>query len=286
MLGAVWQGVVNGLALGWIYILVALGLTLIYGIMNIVQLAHGELYMLSAYIVHYITVTRGINFVVSALITMVVVGFLGVFLERFLFRRVRGNFTGAIIISICLTTIMISGVNGVFGLYQRSLPSLAKGSVNLFGSAVPVDRLIVVGVAVACAAALFLFLKRTLQGKGMVASAQNHEGAVLSGINANRMAIFAMGIGCALAAVGGVLGGTLFAIGPTMGVIPLMKGLIIIVAGGVGSLLGAVVVGLVLGVLDGVGPIIFDPALAVIIPFFIVIIILLFRPQGLFGHEA
>jgi len=173
----------------------------------------------------------------------------------------------------------------VFGIHQRSLPKLSIGAVHIGSVVVPRDRVIVVGVAIVFVACLFLFLRKTTQGKAMVASSQNHEGAVLSGIDANRMAMLAMGIGCALAAAGGILGGSLFAVSPTMGMIPLLKGLIIIVAGGLGSLLGTVIVGLCLGLIDGVGPILFDPAIAVILPFALVIVVLLFRPQGLFGRE-
>lgn len=284
MLAATWQGVVNGLALGWIYILIALGLTLIYGIMNIVQLAHGELYMLGAYLVYYLAVTHGINMVISAIITTVAIGAFGVFLERFLFRPVRGRFDAAITISIALTLLLVSTTNGLFGIFQRSLPKLAAGSFTILGSAVPRDRVVIVGAAIVFVAALYLFLRRTTQGKAMVASAQNREGAILGGIDANRMAIYAMGIGCALAAIAGVLAGTIFQIQPTMGTIPLTKGLIIIVAGGLGSILGTVLVGLFLGLIDGVLPIVADPSLAVILPMVIVIAVLLVRPQGLFGH--
>lgn len=286
MLGAVWQGVINGIALGWIYILLALGLTLIYGIMNIVQLAHGELYMLGAYLVFYFAVTRGINIILAALLTMVVLGIIGVFLERFLFRRVRDSFTGAVIISICISLTLISSIQGIFGLFQRSMPKLAIGSFHVLGTLVPRDRVIVVCVALCAMGLLVFFLKGTVWGKAMVASAQNREGAFLVGVNANGMALLAMGVGCGLAGLAGVLGGSLFAISPTMGMAPFMKGLIIIVTGGMGSLWGSVIVGLVLGVIDGVGPIVLSPALTVIIPFVIVIAVLVLRPQGLFGHEA
>ena len=130
-----------------------------------------------------------------------------------------------------------------------------------------------------------LFLKATKYGQAMVASAQNPDGAILQGIGPNKMASLSMGIGCALAAAGGVLAGSMFQMGPYMGLLSLVKGLLIIVLGGLGSLPGAIIAGMSLGIIDGLFPILFGHAWASLSPLFFVIVVLVFKPQGLFGHE-
>jgi len=282
----VWvQAIVNGLALGWLYVLMALGLTLIMSIMGILQLAHGEVYMIGAYVTYYCCVSFGVNLYASMFISMAVMAGFGLFLERFLFRPVRAQILAPIVISLGLTLILMSTAVVGFGLYERSIPRLAQGSVVFLGIAVPKDRIIAVGFAVGLLLLLYLFLKKSKYGQAMVASAQSREGALLRGINPNLMSSMAMAIGCALAAAAGTLAGSILMLSPSMGTFPLLKGLVIIVLGGMGSLLGATIGGIFLGVIDGVIPVAFGPAVDSMAPLIIVIIILLVRPQGLFGHE-
>lgn len=279
------QAIANGLALGWLYVLMALGLTLILSIMGILQLAHGEVYMIGAYVTYYCCVSFGVNLYASMFISMVVMAGFGILMERFLFRPVRAQILAPIVISLGLTLILMSSAVVGFGLYERSIPRLAQGSFVFLGSAVPKDRIIAVGFAIALLLLLYLFLKKSKYGQAMVASAQSREGALLRGISPNRMSSMAMAIGCALAAAGGTLGGSILMLTPFMGTLPLMKGLVIIVLGGMGSLLGAAIGGIFLGLVDGIVPIAFSPGFASLIPLLIVIFILLVRPQGLFGHE-
>ena len=281
----IWQGIVNGLALGWIYILMALGLTLIFGIMNIMQFAHGEIYMLGAYTVFYLSVVYKLPLPVSAGLSIISMAVFGLVLERTLFRRAKDDVLAPIVISVGLTLILQSGAVVLFGLYERSIPRLALGSFNLLGSMVPRDRLVAVIVAVLLSTGLYLFLKKSKYGQAMVASAQSPEGAILQGIGPDKMSALAMAIGCGLAAAGGVLAGALFALGPAMGLAPLVKGLVIIVLGGMGSLPGAMVGGMILGLIDGMVPILFGPAWAALLPLLIVILVLVIKPEGLFGHE-
>ena len=280
----IWQGVINGLALGWIYVLMALGLTLIFGIMRIMQFAHGEIYMLGAYVVYYLTASAGMPLVLATLCAMAVLAVAGLILEKLLFRRLRGEVLSAIVATTGLTLIIQSAAVVFFGLYERSIPMLATGPLSVFGTAVPKDRLVAVAVALSLSLALYLFLRGTKYGKAMVASAQSPEGAILQGIGPDKMAALAMAIGCALAAAGGTLAGSLFALSPYMGLTPLVKGLIIIVLGGMGSLPGAFVAGMLLGLIDGLVPILFGHAWAAIGPMLIVIVVLVLKPQGLFGH--
>ena len=144
----IWQGTVNGFSLGWIYILMALGLTLIFGIMNIMQLAHGEIYMIAAYIAYYCCINVGVNYYVSMVISMIIMALCGVVLEVFFFRRVRDEVMAPIVISVSFTLILQSSSIALFGLSRRIIPRIAQGSYMIFGSAIPTDRIIVVGIAI------------------------------------------------------------------------------------------------------------------------------------------
>ncbi|MBM4338272.1 MAG: branched-chain amino acid ABC transporter permease [Deltaproteobacteria bacterium] len=282
---AIWQGFFNGIALGWIYILMALGLTLIFGIMNIMQFAHGEIYMVGAYVVYYLTASNGVNLFVATLLSMIVMAVFGIFLERLLFRHVRGQVLSPIVVSVGLTLILQSGAVAGFGVYERSVPRLSQGSFEIVGSMIPKDRIVAVVCAMTLILVLYVFLKRFKYGQAMVASAQHREGAILQGISPNKMSAMAMAIGCSLAAAGGALAGSLLMLDPFMGTQPLLKGLVIIVLGGMGSLLGAAIGGMIVGLIDGLVPILFGPAPASLLPLIIVIFILVVRPRGLFGHE-
>ena len=279
------QAIANGLAIGWLYVLMALGLTLILGIMGILQLAHGEVYMIGAYVVYYLSVSWGVNLYAAMFLSMAVMAVFGILIERFLFRPVQGQLLPAIAISVGLMLILTSGAVAVFGLYERSIPRLAQGSFDILGSALPKDRVIAVVFAGALLLLLFLFLKRSKYGQAMVASAQSREGALLRGIAPNQMSAMAMAIGCALAAAGGTLAGSILMLTPFMGTLPLLKGMVIIVLGGMGSLLGAAIGGIILGLIDGIVPVVFGSAAASLAPLIMVIFFLLVRPQGLFGHE-
>jgi branched-chain amino acid transport system permease protein len=280
------QAIVNGIALGWLYVLMALGLTLILSIMGILQLAHGEIYMLGAFAVYYLA-GRGLGLYPSILIGMILLAAFGVLLERGLFRPKPGRdvVLSSIVISTGLTLILSSGAVVGFGLYQKALPRLINGSFDFLGAAVPKDRILAIGFSVLALLILYAFLKRTRLGLAMVASAQNREGSFLKGINPNYMSMSAMAIGCALAALAGALAGSILQLQPYMGSLPMIKGLVIIVLGGLGSIPGAVVGGLILGLIDGIVPVFFGSAVASVAPLIIVILVLLFRPKGLLGHE-
>jgi branched-chain amino acid transport system permease protein len=280
----IWQSVINGLAMGWIYVLMALGLTLIFGIMHIMQFAHGEIYMLGAYAVYYLTASFKVPLLPAIVVSMLIMAGAGLVLERLLFRRLT-DFLPAVIGATGLQLILQSGAMVMFGVYQRNIPILAQGSLNIMGSVVPKDRVVAVLIAISFSLVLSLFLRTTKYGRAMVGSAENPEGAILQGINPNRMAALSMAVGCALAAAGGALAGSLFDLNPYMGLMPLLKGMTIIVLGGMGSLPGAFIGGIILGLVDGVAPVLLGPGLASVAPLFFVIAVLLVKPQGFFGRE-
>jgi len=279
------QSFVNGLALGWIYILIAMGLSLVFGTMRILQFAHGEVYMLGAYAVYDFVVLHGLPFLAAMPLCMATGLILGLILERFFFRPLGGEFLPTIMIALGVMIVLQAMATVGFGVTPKSIPSFAPHAVEVLGLRLGSDRLIAVAVSIALILLLYLFLKRTKLGLALTAAAQHREASLLMGINPTHMSVAAMAIGSVMASVAGGLMGSIFPINPVMGGTALMKGLIIIILGGMGSLPGVVVGGLILGFIDGVAPVVSGAATAAIAPLFIVTIILVLRPQGLFGHE-
>lgn len=253
------QSAINGFALGWIYILIAMGLSLIFGIMRILQLAHGEVYMLGAYAIYFFSVTHGLSFLIAMPLNMAAGLVLGLILEKFFFRPLGGELLPTIMVALGLMIVLQAGVTVGFGVTPKSIPSFAPHPTEILGIMLGSDRLIAVGVSIGMVLLLYLFLKRSRYGQALTAAAQHREASLLIGINPTRMSVIAMAIGSALAAIAGGLMGSIFPINPFMGGTALMKGLIIIILGGMGSLLGVVVGGLTLGLIDGVAPVIAGP---------------------------
>jgi branched-chain amino acid transport system permease protein len=279
------SGIINGLCLAGIYILLALGLTLILSIMNILQFAHGEVYMIGAFIIYYLMVDWGLNAFLAMFISMIVTGILGLILERFIFRHFLDKFMPVVSVAIGLMLVLQTSVVLGFGLDTKHIPCFSPGTLGILGVKVANDRLAAVLASIVLTSILFLFLKRSKFGQGIVATAQNREGALLQGINPNMMYALVMVIGSALAAVAGGFAGSIFTLDPFMGSTPLMKGIAIIVIGGMGSLLGVIVGGIILGLSDGIIAVVFGSAPATIAPLVLVILVLIIRPQGIFGHE-
>lgn len=260
------QSFINGLALGWIYILIAMGLSLVFGTMRILQFAHGEVYMLGAYAVYDFVVLHGLPFLVAMPLCMATGLVLGLILERFFFRPLGGEFLPTIMIALGLMIVLQAIVTVGFGVTPKSIPSFAPHAVEVLGLRLGSDRLIAVAVSIALILLLYFFLKRTKLGLALTAAAQHREASLLMGINPTHMSLTAMAVGSAMASVAGGLMGSIFPLNPVMGGTALMKGLIIIILGGMGSLPGVVVGGLILGFIDGVAPVVSGPATAAQLP--------------------
>jgi branched-chain amino acid transport system permease protein len=279
------QSILNGFAAAGIYVLVAVGLTLVLSIMNIIQLSHGEIYMIGAYCVYFMVAGAGLNFYLSIVIATLFVGCLGILLERLCFRPMRGALERALIVSMALMIIFQTVMLSIAGGNPKSYTSPFQGVINVAGVTISWERLVIVIVAVVLISALFVFIRFTKTGQAMLAISQEREGAALQGVSIDRLSAIAMFLGCGLAAIAGALVGALFSISPDMGGWALMKGIIIIVLGGLGSVPGAVLGGFIIGIIDGIMPVLTTPHIASLIGFGAVILILLFRPQGLWGHE-
>jgi branched-chain amino acid transport system permease protein len=278
-------GLINGVCLSCIYILIALGLTLILSIMNIMQFAHGEIYMIGAFVTYYLSVRMELNVFLAMFISMIVVGILGLILERLIFRQLLGKFMEVVCVAVGLMLILQTGALLGFGPAEKFIPNILPGVLNILVWPVPYDRVVAVLVSIVFTLILFLFLKRSKYGQAIIATAQHREGALLQGINPNLMYAMVMAIGSALAAVAGSFAGAIFILDPFMGGTALMKGILIIVIGGMGSLLGVIIGGIIIGLSDALIPIAFGSAPAVIAPLILIMLILIIRPEGLFGHE-
>ncbi len=282
---ALLQSLVNGLASGGIYILVALGLTLVLSIMGIVQMSHGEIYMFGAYGVYYIFSILGLNFALALIGSTLVVGGFGIVLERFCFRPFRANPDRAMIVALGLILVFQDVAMVIAGGNPRNYVSPFAGVLHFGGASLSLERLVIVILGFVLLVALYLFINKTKSGQAMLSISQDREGAALQGIDINRISAIAMFLGCGLAALAGALVGSLFGITPTMGSFALMKGIAVIILGGLGSVPGAVIGGIVIGLIDGIMPVLTTAHVAGITGFGVIIFVLLLKPQGIWGHE-
>lgn len=277
------QGVVNGFSAGWIYVLVALGLTLVFGIMRIIQFAHGELYMFGAHAVFFVCVVLGINIIWAFGIASVSLFLLGMVVERLLFRRFRGQVEPSIIVAIGLIILFQTTAVIVFGADDKHVPRLIPGVLAIGGVFIAWDRVLSVAMGAGIMLTLYAFIRGTRMGQAMVATSQDIDAATLQGVNVNRISCISMGIGSALAAIAGGLMGSIFTVEPFMGSFAITKGLAVIILGGLGSIGGAVIGGLILGLVDGVVSLYSSSTVASIVGFALIVLILVVKPSGLLG---
>jgi branched-chain amino acid transport system permease protein len=275
------QAMVNGLSLAMVYVLIALGLTLIFSIFNIINFAHGEFYMLGAYAAFYTVTLAGLGYFPSILVAFLFVGIAGLIAERLIFRHLRGETLNAFIVSLGLLWIMQAGAQLLFGVQEKTVPSAFSGIFRWGGVIISVERFVVISTAIILIALLYVFLEFTRLGRAIRAVAQDNEAAALQGVNTERVAMLVFALGCAMAGAAGAMLAPVFAIGPTMGELPVLKGFVIIIIGGMGNLPGAVLGGVLLGILEGIGAVYMGSAAVNILGFVAVMAVLLIKPQGL-----
>lgn len=277
------QQVLNGLTLGGIYSLVALGLTLVYGILHVPNFAHGAFYMAGAYAAFYLVSAQGWGYWAAMAGAAVVVALISVLAERLVFHPLR-HAPGLhhMIAAIGLLLFLEAGAQAVWGADFHRLETPYGNVVEFAGLIAPMQRLLIIGAAFALMVALHLFLKKTVLGSTIIAMAQNREGAALVGIDANKVAMLTFAISGALAAVAAALYAPINLIYPAMGHLVITKAFVIIILGGMGSVPGAIVGGLIIGFAESFGAFYISPDYKDIIAFALLVVILSFRPQGLF----
>lgn len=278
------QAVTNGLVVGLLYLLMAVGFTLVFGVMRIVNFAHAEFYMLGAFVT-YLCVTRlELPFLPSVAITFVVAVLLGWVVEWGVLKPFRHDELNGMIATIGLAMILQNGALMLFGPDPQSMPSVVQGVVRLGEVVVPASRIFVVVCSVGVLLALYLFLRYARTGRALRAVVQDLEIAQIQGIRARLIYPLGFGLGVGLAAVAGGLMAPLFSVSPFIGAGPMLKAFIVVILGGLGSIPGAALASLLLGVTESVAGTFLSTSTADILIFAGVIVMLVVRPSGLLGR--
>ena len=279
------QQVANGLVNGMGYVLIAVGLTLVFGVLKVVNFAHGEFYMLGAYVTYYAMSLAGWHYGFAVIAAMVVVALAGVGANHLFFRPVRGQHDFIVLLSsLGLSLVLANGAQFVFGADPKNIPSPYTDEAVALGPVfVTWQRIIVLAVASVLLVLVHVFIRRTVMGKMMQATAQNREGAALIGIHIDWVYAYTFALASSLAAAGGAMLGATAMIYPTLGDWAVLKGFIVVIMGGLGSIPGAIVCGLTLGIVEALGAGYVSSAFKDAIGYAMIILILLLRPSGLFG---
>ncbi len=264
--------------------LVAVGLVLIFGVMGVINFAHGELFMLGAYAIVAVYADWNLPYLVAVAVGMIFVGIVGLGMERAFFRPLRDNPLGGLVASIGFLMILQALVSMGFGVRMEHVPPVTQDVIVITERVrLPVFRLAVILAAVVLLASLWAFLKKTRFGWALRASAQDPEAAALQGISINQTARIAMFIGAALAGVAGALTAPLISVNPHMGHSVIVTAFIVIIVGGIGSLEGAVIVAVAYAFVHTFVTTFFDGVIADIVGLLLLLIVLIAKPTGLFG---
>ena len=281
------QALITGILMAGIYALVATGLTLIFGVVRIVNFAHGEFVMLGMYVTFWLWKLWGIDPYVSLLITMPLLFCFGVLIQRFLFQPIlRAPDLAQIFMTVGLSVILMNVALLLFTADFRSVKvTYGEWAWRLGGITVPLPRLFAFLGALLLAGLLTLFLTRTDVGKALRAVAQDREVSMLLGINPNRMYLLAVGLGAALAGAAGGLIVPFFYVFPTVGVVFVLIAFVVVILGTLGSVQGALLASLIVGVAESLGILFAGSDLGLVVVFGILVASLILRPSGLMGSR-
>lgn len=279
------QQITNGLVNGMTYVLIATGLTLVFGVLHIINFAHGEFYMLGAFFTFFAAQLLGLDYVSAAVVATLGVAILGMLANRLFFWPLRREHEFTVLLSsLGLALLLTNGGELIFGADPKYVPSpFADEIVEMGQVIVTQQRALIFVVGAIVLGLLYLFIRHTSMGRMMRATAQNPEGAALTGVNIRNVYTVTFILACGLAALAGALVGPTSMIFPTVGSWAVLKGFIVVILGGLGSIPGALIGGLALGVVESLAGGYISLGFAQAIGYAIIIIVLLWRPQGLFG---
>jgi branched-chain amino acid transport system permease protein len=276
----------NGVVYGALLIIMCSGLALIYGLRRVVNFAHGSLYMLGAYIGYSVAMQS--NFWVALVIAPAVMAVFGVALDRWGFRLLqdRDPLT-VVLVTFGLLLIIEDGVQSFWGKTNYSLPAPAAlaSSIDLFGHAVPAYRIAVIVVGAAVALGLTLWLRYSRAGLFVRAASTDPTTTAMQGVNTDALSGFVVGLGTALAGLAGVVAAPFLSLSPAMSSDVIIDSFVVVVIGGLGSLAGAFVAAMVLGLVQALGAV-WLPDTAVLLPFMLMVAVLLWKPSGLAGSRT
>ena len=283
------QQLVNGLILGSVYALIALGYTMVYGIIKLINFAHGDLYMMGAFIGYYLINNFQLNFFVALILTMILTACLGVLIEFLAYRPLRNSTKiAALITAIGVSFFLEYGMVYLFGANTRAFPqALETVKYNLGPISVTNIQLTILGVSIFLMVALQFIVQKTKMGKAMRAVSVDSDAAQLMGINVNSTISFTFALGSALAGAAGVLIGLYYnSVEPLMGMAPGIKAFVAAVLGGIGIIPGAALGGFIIGLLETLAITIGLSSYRDAVVYGILIVILLVRPAGILGKNV
>ena len=277
-----------GLANGCIYILLAAGLNIIFGVMKLVNFAHGQLLMLGAFIAFTATTSLGLNAYGSILIAALVIALIGIAVEKLAFRKVLGtDKLNEIFVSLGLIYIFENGAVLLWGDKAKQIASPFQGVAFSLGElAIGYDRILAIGIVIAMLVVLLVLFTKTKIGLAIRATSQRSTTSMLMGINIKKVYTITFAIGAAMAGAAGALYGIIIPFNPYIGALPTIKAFAIIILGGLGSVPGAVVGGLLYGVAENTAGYILGGIWPDAIAFILLIVVLVIRPTGLFGEKG
>jgi len=280
------QVIVNGFVVGTTYALIALGITIIFSIMNVVNFAHGQLYMIGGFVVYYAVAVFGLPFWAGLILSFVLVGAIGVAMELFLFapviRKVKRDEV-TMLLAMGTAVLLESVALLVFGEKQRGIPAITSGVLQIGDAYLPYSRIIVMVIAALLIAALMLFIAKTRLGRALRALAQDREATALQGVSLKWISALGFGLGAGLAGLSGGLLMALFAIHAGAGTAISVKAFIMIMIGGAGVLSGAILGGFVLGFMEAIAFALLPGSVTFLVIFVLVILFLIIRPNGIMG---
>lgn len=282
--------IIRGLAIGLIYALMGIGLALLSGVMRIINFAHGEFYMIGGYMVYYSITLLGLPFYLAVPLAMIIVFFVGAVFEKLLLSPIHTQgiekpMDYALIMTFAVLLFFRKLAALVFGPFYRTPPEFIPGEYHVFGVKLSGGMILSGIVSAILVTLLALFLKKTWRGRSWRAITQSRNGAKINGVNIGRESWVACGTACAMAGAAGALVAPIFLVSPHCGGPPLVKAYEVMAIGGLGSLPGSLVAGLMLGVTENLGAFYISSAYRDAIGFVMMGLVLLFRPQGLFGQK-
>ena len=280
------QTIINGIVLGSLYAMVALGLTLIFGILEIPNFAHGALYMIGAYVAFFCISSMGVSYWFALVISIGALFVMGMIVERFIYRPFYNQpHISSFIVAVGLIFILENGALVLWGADFRRIAPPSNAIFNILGITVTSQRLLVIGFAALLIIAIHLFIKKTRLGAAIEATSQNRDGAQLMGINTGLVGQATFGLGTALAGVAAVLVAPILLISPVMGESVIAMAFVIIILGGMGSFIGAVIGGYIIGLMETMISTFVTSYYAEALIFGVLVAVLAVKPTGLFGKE-
>ena len=276
---------VNTLVLASMYILASLGFAFIFNMLGSVNLAHGAFYMTAAYITYYLCSRLGMNNWLAMLLSTVVLALVGILMERFCFRPFQKEFDRVVMVSVAIMTMLQQLAVQISGSQTISIPAYASGAVDMGFMTVTGEKLVTFAVGAVLLIATLFMVYRTKLGMQMEALSQDRMGAALQGIPVNKVSALVCGLGFAFAAVAGSMMGAYQQVSSNMGDNINVRILMLVMLAGAGSMNGILITGLLMALLDSICPIIWDSYTASSIACSAVVVLLLIKPKGFFGHE-